>query len=56
MKYRLTEDHYSYVKKGKLYGKKGDTVELIADHGHFLLVSLKGNGFSIPISKVEKIK
>lgn len=37
----LLGDHLSYSRRDKIYGLKGDRVEVIRDDGHFMIVKNK---------------
>jgi hypothetical protein len=46
--YFLSRDVYSFVKRGRLYGKMGDPVTVIKRSDHVLIVQLKsGDRFSV---------
>lgn len=52
--YILLSDVRSYGKGSKLYGKAGDTVHLISEHGHIAIVMGKEQ-FSTPFENMKLI-
>jgi hypothetical protein len=50
----LTDDIYSHVKKGFLYGSRGEQVTIVAIHGEVMIVeNLKGNRYSVRQEKLS---
>lgn len=54
MKYILKDDKYSHVKSKECYGKRGEKVTLISEHGNIFIV--KGSSGSFSINKDQLIK
>lgn len=53
-KYILTEDVQSKSKSKKIYGRKGDVVELVALHGEVAIVRNSREAFSVHYKKLIK--
>lgn len=56
MQYLLSDDIISTFHKLKPYGKKGEKVKEVSDHGNVLIVeNLKGERFPVLKSKLIKL-
>ena len=59
MKYKLLEDIKSNrmidKKQFKIYGYKGEIVEIIAEHGNVFIVQGLKEKFSVKIEQIQKI-
>lgn len=56
MKAFLLQDIRSYGKDNRLYGKKGDKVEIISEPLPALIVELNGKRFPVHVSEVSNYK
>lgn len=54
MWYVLQKDIYSYTRN--LYGRAGEMVLMISDHGDVLIVEGTGGGFPVKKSDVKEVK
>lgn len=53
IKATLKEDVFSTLKPKVQYGKKGEKVEIISDHGNAVIVANKsGDKYSVTIEKI----
>lgn len=48
----LRTDHYSSYNTSKLYGRAGEPVEILSDHGGTLIVETKA-GLKIPLNRKD---
>jgi hypothetical protein len=51
----LREDIESHVKRGHIYGRKGDQVNIVAEHGEVMIVeATSGDRYPVRIEKLSE--